>query len=46
MENKDLNMAARELGRKGGLKTKAKYGPDYYKKISKKALKKRWGKKA
>ena len=34
----------KQAGKKGGETTKSRYGVDHYKKISKMALEKRWGK--
>jgi hypothetical protein len=38
------NKAAQALGKKGGLKTKKKYGKKYFQKLGQKAAKVRWGK--
>ncbi len=45
MKNTELSELAKQLGKRGGEKTKKKYGPDYYKKLSKKGLAARWHKK-
>ena len=39
------NKAAQELGKKGGQRTKKKYGKKYFQEIGRKAAKVRWGKK-
>ena len=38
-------LTVRQAGKKGGDKTKEKFGSEHYKKISKMGLDKRWGKK-
>lgn len=45
MKNTELSELAKQLGKRGGDKTKKKYGSDYYKEISKKGLAARWSKK-
>ena len=43
IDKDELHAYFAALGKKGGQKTKEKHGPDYYKKISKKAVASRWG---
>lgn len=38
----DINSIAKQLGKRGGNKTKNKYGKDHYKKIGIMGAKKRW----
>lgn len=45
MKNTELSEFAKQLGKRGGNKTKKKYGPDYFKEISKKGVAARWSKK-
>jgi len=44
----DIKEIAKELGKRGGLKTSQKYGPDYYRELQRKSVeskknKKIWG---
>ena len=43
--DKEVSEAATEMGRKGGLATKKKYGKKHYSEMAKKMLEARWGKK-
>lgn len=42
--HKDIQRYLKQLGEKGGNKTKKKYGSEYYKKIGEMGLKKRYQK--
>jgi hypothetical protein len=43
---KDTSAIAQQLGKRGGQKTRTKYGTAYYSQLGKRGMAKRWGKSA
>jgi len=45
MKNTELSELAKQLGKKGGAKTKKKYGIEHYRELGRKGMASRWSKK-